>query len=225
MNARIFDSADDLAAAAAETLLRHIRNVERPVVGISGGSSPEPFFRLLATPAYSEPLARHAITWVLVDERYVPIEDPQSNAASILRTLFSNGIAPSHRFLRFDTTHADVADCVRAFEAEWRTLDIDHLDVVFLGVGLDGHTASLFPETAALEADGIATSVFVPRLAQTRATLTKPVLRAATQRIVLAPGAAKAPVLAQIRSGERLPIVEVTEGLESWFFVERSAWQ
>lgn len=224
MNARIFENADDLIAAAAETVLQHVRATDRAVIGISGGSSPEPLYRLLALPPYREKLASHSIVWVLVDERYVPVSDPQSNAAAIQRTLFANGVAASHRFLCFDTTFEHARDSVAAFESEWNALGIERIDIAFLGLGTDdGHTASLFPDTEALQATGIATSVFVPKLDQWRVTLTKDVLRDAGVRLVLATGAAKSAVLSRIRAGERLPIVEVTEGLESWFFVERSA--
>jgi 6-phosphogluconolactonase len=222
VNFRIFDETNDLIAAAAETLLRLIGPLSRAVIGLSGGSSPEPLFRLLATPHYRAILDAKSIVWALVDERYVPRDHPQSNAGAIERTLFAGGMAPAHRFLTFDTTMERPADSAARFEAEWRDLSIERLDVVFLGLGTDdGHTASLFPETTALEAEGIATSVFVPKLDQWRVTLTKPVLRDATTRLVLASGAAKGPMLERVRAGERLPIVEVTEGLDSWFFCER----
>jgi len=213
MNLRIFDSAEELTRAVART----IRQREHRSVAISGGSTPKPLYELLAP----ELTADDPVTWVLVDERYVPKSDPQSNAAMIERTLFANGIPGSHRWLHFDTSFADPADSAAAFTAGW---DLDQLDLVLLGCGDDGHTASLFPGTPVLEVeDRVASEVYVPRLEQWRVTLTKPVLRAAKLRIVMATGASKAPILREVRDGVPHPIALATSGVETWWFVDRTA--
>jgi 6-phosphogluconolactonase len=114
---------------------------------------------------------------------------------------------------------------VATFEAEWRAHNLDNLDVVILGIGDDGHTASLFPGTPALDVeDRIATSVFVEKLAMWRVTITKPVIRNAKLRIVLATGASKRDVLTTVRDGAmELPIAQCTQGVETWWFVDRAA--
>ncbi|MGN6185625.1 MAG: 6-phosphogluconolactonase, partial [Thermoanaerobaculia bacterium] len=71
--------------------------------------------------------------------------------------------------------------------------------------------------------DRIATEVYVPRLEQWRVTITKPVIRAAKQRIVMASGSSKAKVIADIRNGAQFPITQVTEGGETWWFVDKDA--
>jgi 6-phosphogluconolactonase len=183
---------------------------------VTGGSTPKRLYEILSA---SLP---HDVTWVLVDERYVPHDDPQSNAAMIERTLFAHG-APE-RWLRFKTDLNDPAATARTFENEWRDFGIDALDLVLLGCGDDGHTASLFPGTPVLDVhDRIASEVFVPRLDQWRVTLTLPVLRAATLRMVLATGAAKANVIREVRDGAQHPVALATNGLESWWFVDRAA--
>jgi 6-phosphogluconolactonase len=212
MNLRVFDTIEDLTRAAARTIS------QRPhaSVGVSGGSTPKPLYELLSGELHAD----DPVTWVLVDERYVPKSDPQSNAAMIERTLFARGLPPTHRWLPFDTSPADPAESARRFEAEW---DLDHLDIVILGCGDDGHTASLFPGTPVLDvADRIASEVYVPRLEQWRVTLTMPVIRAATLRIVLAVGASKGKVVREIREGLRHPIALATDGVETWWFVDRS---
>jgi 6-phosphogluconolactonase len=110
------------------------------------------------------------------------------------------------------------------YEDEWRALGITDVDVMLLGVGDDGHTASLFPGTPALDVvDRIACEVFVPRLEQWRVTLTLPVIRAAKLRLVMATGAAKAPILREVREGADYPIARATSGVETWWFVDKAA--
>jgi 6-phosphogluconolactonase len=224
MNLRIFDNVDDLVKGAAQTILQRTRSKERAAIALSGGSTPKPLYELLGGSPYRDELVKTRITWVVVDERYVPLEDPQSNAAMIQRTLFRDGVPDGHTFLRFKTELNDPARTAREFEAEWKRLAIDNLDVVLLGVGDDGHTASLFPGTPVLDVkDRVAAEVFVPRLNQWRVTITLPVIRAAALRMVLAAGASKQAIIDDVKRGVDHPIVRATAELESWWFVDRAA--
>jgi len=219
MNLRIFDTTDGLLAAAARTLVQRVQAGAR-TIALSGGSTPRPMYAMLGSSPLREQLAEFPITWVVVDERYVPIDDPESNAGMMSKTLFANGISPTHRFLRFQTELNDPAATARAFEDEWRDLGITQLEVILLGIGDDGHTASLFPGTPVLDVeDRIASEVFVPRLDTWRVTITKPVIRAATLRLVLANGAKKKPILEGVRDGADYPIAQATNGVETWWFV------
>ncbi len=223
MNLRIFDTPQDALAATARTIIQRV-NAGARTIALSGGETPKPLYAALGATPIREELAELPITWVVVDERYVPIEHPDSNAGMMQKTLFANGLSPSHRFLRFRTELNDPAATARAFEDEWRTLGITTLDLVLLGMGDDGHTASLFPGTPVLEVeDRIAAEVYVPRLDSWRVTLTKPILRAATLRLVLAPGAKKKPVLEALQSGTDYPIAQVTSGAETWWMIDRGA--
>ena len=211
MNVRIFDSADDLAHAAARTIMQRIEAGAR-TIALSGGSTPKPVYELLGEQELPD------VTWVIVDERYVPIGDPQSNA-----TMIEAALHPA-RLLRFKTELGDPDATARAFEEEWRAKGIDRLDLVILGMGDDGHTASLFPGTTALHVeDRIATEVWVEKMNMWRMTLTKPVLRAATLRVVLAAGEKKRSILEQVRAGTDFPIAQVTRGVETWWMVDRAA--
>lgn len=212
MNLRIFENLEDLSHAAARTILQS----GAKTIAVTGGSTPRRLYEILGQSLPED------VTWVLVDERYVPHSDPQSNAAMVERTLFARGI-PS-RWLRFDTSLNDPALTARRFEDEWRALGIDSLDLALLGAGDDGHTASLFPGTPVLDVeDRIASEVYVPRLEQWRVTLTMPVIRAAKQRLVLAAGASKAPVIAAVREGVDYPITRATTGVDTWWLVDRAA--
>ena len=225
MNLRIFDTLDDLARGAAETIKQRAMARERPAIALSGGSTPKPLYELLGSAPYRDELAKKKVTWVVVDERYVPLDDPQSNAAMIQRTLFREDISPGHEFLRFRTELNDPAATAREFESEWRRLGIEKLDIVLPGVGDDGHTASLFPGTAVLDVtDRIAAEVFVPRLNQWRVTITLPIIREAALRMILAAGASKRPIIEDVKRGVDHPIVRATAGeIESWWFVDRAA--
>jgi 6-phosphogluconolactonase len=224
MNLRIFDTVDDLVSAAARTIVQRALQRENCSIALSGGSTPKPLYQLLGSSPLREEIANREITWVVVDERYVPFDDPQSNAGMIGKTLFANGRSPSHRFLPFRTDVGDAQKSADQFEADWRELALGDLDVVILGMGDDGHTASLFPGTGAIDVeDRIATPVFVPRLNSWRVTLTKPVIRGAALRIVLAAGASKKEMLQQIRDGADYPIAIVTRDVETWWFVDQAA--
>lgn len=224
MNLRIFDSLDDLVRAAAATIVQIAQKNERAVIALSGGSTPKPLYELLGGAPWRDQLAKKPLVWVVVDERYVPLDDPQSNAAMIQRTLFRDGLPAGHEFLRFRTELNDPARTAREFESDWKALGIGRLDAALLGIGDDGHTASLFPGTPVLDVgDRIAAEVFVPRLKQWRVTLTLPVLRAAALRMVLAAGESKRPVVADVRRGVDYPITRVTTGLDSWWFTDIAA--
>ena len=225
MNLRIFDCVDDLVRGAASTILQRVKGKDRAAIALSGGSTPKPLYELLGGAPYRDELAKTRVVWVVVDERYVPLDDPQSNAAMMQRTLFRDGIAPGHEFLRFRTELNDPAASARQFESDWKNLGLDTLDIVLLGVGDDGHTASLFPGTPVLDVtDRIAAEVYVPRMKQWRVTITMPVIRAAALRMILAAGEGKRPILDDVRRGVDHPIVRATGGeLESWWFVDRAA--
>jgi 6-phosphogluconolactonase len=224
MNLRIFENTPDLLAAAARTLVQRAKAGAR-TIALSGGSTPKPMYKMLGSAPIRDELAELPIIWVVVDERYVPLDHPDSNAGMMQKTLFASGLASAHRFLRFRTELNDPAATARAFEDEWRTLGIDRLDLIYLGIGDEGHTASLFPDTTALDVqDRIATEVFVPKLEAWRVTVTAPVIRAAATRVVLANGAKKKPILEGVRDGADYPIARVTRDAgETWWLVDRDA--
>ena len=211
MNLRIFETHEDLSHGAA----RAIRQSNARTIAVTGGSTPQRLYEILGRSLPED------VTWVLIDERYVPHSDPQSNAAMVERTLFARGIPP--RWLRFDTSLNDPARTARRFEEEWRALGIGVLDLVLLGCGDDGHTASLFPGTPVMDVtDRVAAEVFVPRLDQWRVTITMPVIRAAARRMVLASGQSKARVIAEVGQDVDYPITRATR-VDTWWFVDRGA--
>src|SRR5438132_9011664 len=198
MNLRIFDNAADLIQAAARTLIQRI-DAGAQTIALSGGSTPKPLYELLGQ---NSELRKKPITWVLVDERHVPIDDPQSNAGMIEKAL------KPERFLRFKTELGDPARTADEFEREWRELKIERLDIALLGMGDDGHTASLFPGTDVLTVENrIAAAVGVPRMNWWREALASPLLDAAGLRRGRVAGPSQGANLQVVRGGREYPIV------------------
>jgi 6-phosphogluconolactonase len=215
VNIRAFDDHEAMSQAVAQAVLQLLEQKRDAVIGLSGGSTPKRFYEIL-----SDQIDPFAATWILVDERYVPIDHPRSNAGMILETLFPRGVPAGQRFLRFDTSFEDPAASARQFSARWDGA----ADLITLGVGDDGHTASIFPGIDVPQTD-VAQAVFVPKLDEWRVTLTLPVIRRAPMRYVLATGESKGTILRGLRDGADYPIGAATRGVETWWFVDRKAYE
>lgn len=168
-------------------------------IALAGGSTPEPVYRSLA--------ARTDIPWDAVevyfgDERAVPPDDVESNFRMARATLLDHVPLPNTRVHRMA---AESADLVEAAAAYARVLP-DRLDIVILGIGEDGHTASLFPGAAAMtERDRPVVPVVGPKPPPRRLTLTPPVITHARATVVLAKGAGKAEAVARALEGPYEP--------------------
>jgi 6-phosphogluconolactonase len=225
LNLRRFDSVTELTIGTADAIVRIVEKLGGGVVSLSGGTTPPPIYALLGEGERRERLAAHRVIWVVGDERFVPQDDARSNAGMIRRTLFANGIAASHSFLDFRTDRGEPDAVAVDFEERWRELKIERIDCCILGVGDDGHTASLFPGTDVLMVeDRVASAVWVEKLNMWRLTTTLPVIRGASNRFVLAAGDSKREILRRVDAGDEMPIVAATRGEgETWWFVDRAA--
>jgi 6-phosphogluconolactonase len=187
---------DDIAATAADIFLH-----ERPrTVALAGGRTPRTLYTLLATKAYDW----SAVEVFFGDERCVPPDHPASNFRMAHETLLSKVAARVHR-MPGETCDAP------AYEHELRRIlgqDLPALDLVFLGIGADGHTASLFPGDPALE-ETRRLVVSVARPDHRRLTLTLPVLCAARLAVFLVSGEEKRDALRRVLAGENLPAARV----------------
>jgi 6-phosphogluconolactonase len=183
----------DLASAA-------IASRGRFRIALAGGSTPRALYpRLVRTVDWS-----HTDVF-FGDERAVPPDDPQSNYRMARETLLDPARVPEKNVHRWQAEAADLDAAARAYEL---ALGVGgELDVALLGLGPDGHTASLFPGTAALhETERLAVAVDVPALGTRRLTLTYPALLAARTICFLITGADKRAVLADVlRPGSTLP--------------------
>ncbi|HSN68381.1 MAG TPA: 6-phosphogluconolactonase [Thermoanaerobaculia bacterium] len=226
MNLRIFDDHEALSAAVADEIVRRVEKRPRSIVLLTGGSTARRAYELLGSMPRRPRIAAQPVVWVMIDERMVPSYHADSNGRMIQESLFSLGIPTGHQFVRFRTDLGDAARVAREFEAELRgAVGEDPIDLALLGVGPDGHTASLFPGTEVLEeSERWAREVWVPRLDAWRVTVTLPVLRAANERWLIASGDEKRQIIGAIRDGADVPVARVIEGRESWWFVDRAAW-
>ncbi len=159
-------------------------------VALSGGSTPRAIYPLLRD------LPWPALDFFFGDERAVPPEDPESNYRMAQETLFG-----SHPGSRVHRMEAERPDLDRA-AGEYAKLLPDAIDVLLLGMGPDGHTASLFPGSPALdERARKVVAVIGPKPPPRRLTITPPVIEAAREIVVLVRGADKAAALQRAREG------------------------
>jgi 6-phosphogluconolactonase len=186
-----------LAAAVADIIAA--RAATGPAtIGLAGGSTPADTYRAL----HDRHVNWEGVTLWLSDERWVPHDHPDSNGAMALRHLPA---AAAGRLLRPPySIHLRPEDSAAHYEARLRLAHGDRApDLVLLGMGADGHTASLFPDSPALHADPSRWFVanLVPSLDTWRLTATPSLLRAADQVLVLVSGEDKAATLAEAVEG------------------------
>ncbi len=228
----VYPDAARLARAAAEhfvTLAREaIAARGQFVAALSGGSTPRAAYALLATDEFAGGVdwARAHLLWG--DERCVPPDHPDSNYRMARQALLDKiSILPENIHRMQGELPPDQAAALYQAELETVLGVAGRFDLILLGMGADGHTASLFPGTTALqERERAVAAVYVERLPAWRLTLTLPVLNAARHVLFLVSGAEKAPTLARVHAGEPLPAGQVRphQGELTWL-VDRAAYQ
>ena len=235
---RRLTTPQELFEAAAEEVVgaanQAVAERGRFTLALSGGSTPKSLYTLLATNARSTlPWDRTFFFWS--DERHVPPTDPDSNYRMAQEAMFSKVSVPAGNVLRVPSEMPDAAAAAEAYEQTLRKFSalepqqFPRFDLILLGMGPDGHTASLFPETAALqEKSRLVVANWVEKLKTSRITFTVPVLNAGRSVAFLVSGTDKAPALkAVIESdapGEQYPakLVRPNDGKLIWF-VDRAA--
>jgi 6-phosphogluconolactonase len=238
----IFKDSDDLAVHAADLITqatqKAIRARGRAMLALAGGSTPKKTYRVLAQSA-----RRSRIDWAHTylffgDERFVPLDDPSSNFAMVQRTLLAPASVPAgHTFpapTQLGTAAAAAeyaATLTRAFGIG-DSRDPPRFDLILLGLGEDGHTASLFPGAVSLWVTDRWVVVSPPGSLPPpveRITLTFPVLNAAREILFLVSGQTKAEALRDVLEGqssrEERPAVGVcpVDGTLTWFVDEAAA--
>lgn len=219
--------AEAAAVRFAECAEQAVAARGRFTVVLAGGSTPEPTYRRLAEEPLVSRVAWEAVEVFWGDERCVPPDHRASNYRMARGALLDDVPIPEgnvHR-IRGELAPEAAAAAYRAVLDEAFGEDA-RFDLILLGMGNDGHTASLFPGSSALEIED-ETVVAVRRAEQAiswRVTLTLPVLNAARAVAFLVSGVEKAPALARVRAGEALPAARVDPAAgEVWWLVDRAA--
>ncbi len=233
---RVFDTAEEVARAAA---LRFVEAAREAVaargafsVALAGGSTPKRVYELLAGADFCGAVDWRNAHVFFGDERCVPPDDAESNYRMASEALLSRVPVPAQNVHRIEGV-GDAAANASAYESEMRGLfgDVEwpRLDHVLLGMGDDGHTASLFPGTDALNEGRLwAAPNWVEKLGAWRVTLTAPAINSARDVLFLVTGAGKAGRLREVLRGGRDPsrlpsqLISPAGGALSWY-VDRAA--
>jgi 6-phosphogluconolactonase len=235
---RRLTTPQDLFQAAAEEVLRAathaVEERGRFTIALSGGSTPKSMYTLIAANA-SATLPWDRMFFFFGDERHVPPDDPDSNYRMVKESLLSTAAIPPANVFRVPAENPDADAAAEMYEQTLRNFfalapgEFPRFDLILLGIGPDGHTASLFPETAALqEKTRLVVANWVEKLNTSRITLTLPVLNHARCVAFLVSGIDKAAALHEVLEGkapaEKYPskLVQPSDGKLIWF-VDRAA--
>jgi 6-phosphogluconolactonase len=235
---RRLTTPQDLFQAAAEVFIgaatEAVAQRERFVVALSGGSTPRNLYTLIAANA-SANLPWDQMFFFWGDERHVPPNDSESNYSMAKEALLSKVPIPPANIFPVPSENPDASAAAEAYEQTVQKFfglapgEFPRFDLILLGMGPDGHTASLFPETAALqEKSRLVVANWVEKLKTSRITFTLPVLNAARLVAFLVSGIDKAAALHEIfegnAAGEKYPskLVRPDEGKLIWF-VDKAA--
>lgn len=236
---RLFADVQAMSEAAAQEWLRSSREAiaarGRFTVALSGGSTPKRLYQLLASQSIRSHVdwGRVEIFWG--DERCVPPDDPDSNYRMAREAMLAHLPIPDEHIHRIEAERADRDAAARDYQTVLaRTFQVPAdgeppaFDLILLGMGPDGHTASLFPQTQALdETKRWVVANPVPQLHTERVTLTRPILKRARQVLFLVAGADKAERMVEVLAGpadpKRLPSQSIQPDGQLLWFLERAA--
>jgi 6-phosphogluconolactonase len=224
-----------LAQTAAQRLIDRTRHGNRAAVCLTGGSSPLGLYRLLAEDPLRSEVPWTRVHWFMGDDRFVPEHDPLSNMGAARRAFLDSISVPPQNIHPIATTATDPADAARRYEDELKQFyGADRFDparplfdLVLMGLGPDGHTASLFPHSPAL-AEKQHWVVGVPKAGMEpfvpRVTLTFPALASTREMLFLVDSADKRQILGRVLGGEDLPAHRAyAQGELVWLIVRAAA--
>jgi 6-phosphogluconolactonase len=224
----VLPTPTDVATAAADAFVRATRSAAaargRAWVALPGGRTPLPTFELLASPDYRDRIPWDLVELFWADERAVGPDDPLSNYRSAREALLDRlPDLPDGHVHRMMADTTDLSHGASHYEGVLRATvppgpdGIPVFDLVWLGVGADGHTASLCPNDASLSVtDRLVVATWPAGYDTARLTLTYPVLNAAREVLFVVTGPDKAATVAAIRAGADLPAAQVHAARTTW---------
>ncbi len=228
----VVKTAEALAEAAALHLVQCTGNTGERHICLTGGSTPQRLYKLLATEPWRSKVPWDRVHWFIGDDRFVPESDPLSNMGTA-RRLFLDACSNPDRIHPIPMA-ADPHEAARLYAEQLAkayggdTLESHRplFDLVLMGMGSDGHTASLFPNAPALEetqkwvvgVDEAGLEPFVPRV-----TLTLPALASSNEMLFLVSGHDKKPVLERLLADEELPAGHAYSNGTTIWLLDRAA--
>lgn len=235
---KIFPTVEDLNRFAANEFVRlsreSIKNRGQFTVALSGGSTPKKLFTRLASDEFRSQINWQNVQIFFGDERCVPPDSDESNFRMANENMLSKVEVPPENIHRFLTEESDAKAVAEKMESEIRKVlelknnEFPRFDLIFLGMGADGHTASLFPETSALKEDKrIVVENYVEKSETFRLTFALPTLNNARNVIFLIAGEDKAEVLKEVLENETVKypsqLVQPTNGNLLFLLDEKAA--
>jgi 6-phosphogluconolactonase len=228
------DDPTMLAKAAAERLMARLdANAGRIAICLTGGSSPQMLYQLLGSDPWCSRIPWDRVHWFIGDERFVGPRDPLNNMA-IARDIFLDRLAPAANIHPIPTDTSNPDESALRYERKLRSFygasELDRgrplFDLVLMGIGPDGHTASLFPNDPALEeirrwVVGVPKAhvePFVPRV-----TLTLPALSSCREMLFEVAGQDKRAIMKHLLAGENLPANRARSIGETVLLADRAA--
>jgi 6-phosphogluconolactonase len=224
---QVLADAQAVATEAANHLIARTEAQIRSAICLTGGSGPKALYTLLGSPAWRSRVAWDRVHWFIGDERFVSADDPRNNMA-MARSIFLDRCAPPENIHPVPTAAPDPDKAARLYERELQIFYGAHrldaskplFDLVLMGLGPDGHTASLFPGDKALDetkrwvvgVDHAHVEPLVPRV-----TLTLPTLASSREMLFLVSGEAKRDILSKVMAGADLPGARArSNGVTTW---------
>ncbi|BAC91121.1 6-phosphogluconolactonase [Gloeobacter violaceus] len=229
----IFPDLESLSLEAAqlfeEAAHAAIALHNRFCVSLAGGSTPKRLYQLLATEPHRSKLPWNQIHLFWGDERFVPPDDPQSNYRMVKEALLDHVAIPVANVHAMPVGSDDIEEAARLHSAQLSEFfggDI-RLDLALMGMGADGHTASLFPGDGALTVDDRPVAAARPASQPTaRLTLTYPVFNRSRKVLFLVAGADKAEVLTRVLAGDTTypsALIDPADGERFWMLDQAAA--
>jgi 6-phosphogluconolactonase len=233
----VFSDLEVLSLRAASIFVNASKNSiaakKRFAAAISGGSTPRRLYTLLGSDAYRDQVDWQHVHLFWADERCVPKEDKASNFRAAFDTLLLKVALPDKNIHRIkgeeapDKAARDYEEEIRKFFGGWEK---PGFDLIILGMGEDGHTASLFPGSKSLEETvRFAIPVYLEEAKKNRITLTLPVLNNADQILFLVAGPSKAAILSEIlgegekKKGFPAGLIRPAHGNITWLIDQQAA--
>jgi 6-phosphogluconolactonase len=236
---RIFADAEAVSQAAAQEFVRCAREAVaargRFAVTLSGGSTPQRLYQLLADKPFKDEVDWGKVQLFWGDERCVPTDHKDSNYRMTREAMLTRVPIPPAQVHRMEAERTDLDQAARDYQAAIAKVfgvspdgEPPSFDLVLLGMGADGHTASLFPGTTALsETKRWVVPNYVPKFSANRLTLTTPILNKARQVLFLVAGADKPKPLHEVLEGppepNRLPSQLIKPAGKLVWFLDRQA--